>query len=97
MTKKDDFFELAALRQKIDFLDHKIVEYLQERMSVARDVAQYKINKDLPLTHPVREQQLLQTLKSHVDNPSLKGKIEELYELIFSAVKKNRPQFFYNI
>ena len=73
MAKKDDFFELAALRQKIDFLDHKIVEYLQERMTVARDVAQYKINKDLPLTHPVREQQLLQTLKSHVDNPSLKG------------------------
>ena len=94
MAKKDDFFELAALRQKIDFLDHKIVEYLQERMTVARDVAQYKINKDLPLTHPVREQQLLQTLKSHVDNPSLKGKIEDLYELIFQCSKKEQTTVF---
>ena len=94
MAKKDDFFELAALRQKIDFLDHKIVEYLQERMAVARDVAQYKINKDLPLTHPVREQQLLQTLKSHVDNPSLKGKIEDLYELIFQCSKKEQTTVF---
>tara|TARA_Y100000589_G_scaffold120727_1_gene115166 strand:+ start:1524 stop:2585 length:1062 start_codon:yes stop_codon:yes gene_type:complete len=94
MDKKDDFFELAALRQKIDFLDHKIVDYLQERMNVARDVAQYKINKDLPLTHPVREQQLLQTLKSHVENPSLKGKIDDLYELIFQCSKKEQTTVF---
>lgn len=94
MGKKDDFFELADLRKKIDFLDHKIVDYLQQRMIVARQVAQYKINKDLPLTHPVREQQLLQTLKSNVENQSLKGKIEDLYELIFQCSKKEQTTVF---
>lgn len=94
MTKEKELLALKELRQKIDYLDFKIIDCLQERMSVARDVAHYKVEKCLPLTHPVREQEVLQSLKEHVSNDSLNTKIEDLYELIFQCSKKEQTAVF---
>lgn len=94
MIIKNESSDLKLLREKIDYLDLKIIEYLQERMNVAREVAHYKIEKKMPLTHPVREQEVLQSLKSHVTNDALRSKIEDLYELIFQCSKKEQTSVF---
>ena len=54
---------LAACRQQIDTLDHRIVELIQERARVVADVGDIKREAHLPVTVPGREQQVIE--KAH--------------------------------
>ena len=51
--------ELAACRQKIDSLDQRIVELVQQRARVVEEVGDIKREAHLPVAVPSREQQVI--------------------------------------
>ncbi len=50
---------LAELRQRIDELDHQLIELLARRQQVVTEVVSYKREHQLPVCHPAREADLL--------------------------------------
>jgi len=51
--------QLETCRQQIDSLDQKIVELIQERAGVVKQVGEIKRAANLPVTVPSREQQVI--------------------------------------
>jgi chorismate mutase/prephenate dehydratase len=54
MTEKD----LDTLRQEINTIDEKIVQLLDERAELVKKIGEYKKNKNIPVYHPEREQEV---------------------------------------
>ena len=52
--------ELTAYRQRIDSLDQRIVELVQQRARVVEEVGNIKRAAHLPVTVPSREQQVIE-------------------------------------
>jgi len=73
---------IEALRQRIDAIDHRLLELLAERLTVVHQVGQEKRRKTLPVFDPAREELLLQKLVC--DAPQ--GFDEEAVRAIFLAV-----------
>jgi chorismate mutase len=59
-TKADTQEQLAACRQQIDSLDQRIVELIQQRAQVVKEVGNIKREARLPVTVPSREQQVVE-------------------------------------
>lgn len=51
--------DISDYRKAIDKIDRELVEKIEERMRVAEKIAEYKKEKDLPITDYLRERQLL--------------------------------------
>lgn len=56
--------ELSTLRGRIDVVDQQLVALFLERMEIVKDVAQYKIDNNLPVFHPDREQAVIEKARS---------------------------------
>ena len=52
--------DLLELRREIDRLDEELVSLFSQRMEIAARIADYKKEKNLPIHHPGREQEVLQ-------------------------------------
>jgi chorismate mutase len=59
-TKADTQEQLAACRQQIDSLDQRIVDLIQQRARVVKEVGEIKREAHLPVTVPSREQQVVE-------------------------------------
>jgi chorismate mutase-like protein len=59
-TKADTQEQLAACRQQIDSLDQRIVDLIQQRARVVKEVGEIKRAAHLPVTVPSREQQVVE-------------------------------------
>jgi chorismate mutase len=59
-TKADSQEQLAACRQQIDSLDQRIVDLIQQRARVVKEVGNIKREARLPVTVPSREQQVVE-------------------------------------
>jgi len=60
MTKLDE------KRIKIDEIDKQMAKLFEERMVIAKDIAQYKIENGLPVLDKNREQQLIEKNSNHI-------------------------------
>jgi len=68
------------LRARIDELDNEVLELLEERLSLATDVADSKIEAGIELIQKNREDQLIVSRQNHTSlNPEF---VEELFRLI---------------
>jgi chorismate mutase len=59
-AKADTQEKLAACRQQIDSLDQHIVDLIQQRARVVKEVGEIKREAHLPVTVPSREQQVVE-------------------------------------
>lgn len=74
--------DINELRVKIDEIDSQLVELLQQRMDVAKDIAQYKKSNSLPVLDAVREREKLASV-SDMGKEEMKDYIRVLYSLMF--------------
>ncbi|SDA21123.1 chorismate mutase / prephenate dehydratase [Ruminococcus sp. YE71] len=58
--------ELKELRGQINEIDAQILDLFQKRMDICCQVAEYKIENDLPIFHPEREQQVIEQVRESV-------------------------------
>ena len=78
--------ELKQLRDEIDSIDDQLMPLLERRMQLSKLVAEYKLERNLPIYVPEREQQILACISQRV-SPEIAGYIESLYVSLFEISK----------
>jgi len=80
--------DLQESRKKIDAIDKKIVELFEERMQIAKDIAEYKLSIGKPIYDAAREEEKLSTLTALTDNEFNKRAIADLFKQIMSLSRR---------
>ncbi len=85
--------KLEDLRKKIDSIDDRLLQLLNERMEVVKEVGELKNRTKAPIYRPEREQEILNRLKAKNSGPLNDAAIEAIFLEIF-AVSRNleRPE-----
>ena len=71
--------DLLSLRNQIDEVDEQLIPLLMRRMDIAKDVAKYKVEHNIPVLNQEREQQILDSVAEKC------GEQGEAIKTIFSA------------
>lgn len=80
--------ELEELRNKIDSVDGELAELLLRRLSLSREIGEYKKKNSLPVEDKKREEEIIRRL---TENAGDDGKyIEELYKTMFKLSKETQ-------
>ena len=72
--------DLLELRNEIDKIDDELVPLLLKRMDISRQVAEYKVQRDIPVLNEQREQDVLELVAKNC------GEQGEAMKTIFSAI-----------
>ena len=83
---------LLELRDEIDVIDKQIVALYQQRMQIAGEVAEYKIETGKKVFDKDREMEKLATLSALGDSAFNRHGIRELFEQIMSMSRKRQYQ-----
>jgi chorismate mutase len=75
-------------RRKIDDVDRRLVELLNERASAARQIGLLKRDSQLPIYEPDRERQVFANIKKHNRGPLPERDLMQLYERIIDVMRK---------
>jgi len=78
---------LAGLRRRIDELDRKLVELLNERSKCALEIGKLKQEQHLPLYQPDREKEVLQNAEHNNPGPLTNAAIRRLFERIIDEAR----------
>jgi len=76
---------LEELRKKVDSLDRKLINLLNLRAKVTKDIGKVKINTGRSIYAPEREMQVLSKISSLNKGPLKKGALEAIYREVMSA------------
>jgi chorismate mutase / prephenate dehydratase len=79
--------DLSHLRKKIDVLDARIIELLNDRAAITLSIGQEKIKSGKPIYSPDRENDVLKRLKALNKGPIQNEAIEAIYREIISAAR----------
>ena len=74
--------DLSQIRNEIDQIDDKLVRLFAERMSLSRQVAEYKKEHGMPIWVPERERSILQEV-SEKAGPEMAEYARVLYSMLF--------------
>jgi chorismate mutase/prephenate dehydratase len=77
--------DLTHLRNKIDVLDARIIELLNDRAAITLSIGKEKIKNKKPIYAPDREQDVLKRIKSLNSGPIKNDAVEAIYREIMSA------------
>lgn len=84
--------DLKDLREQIDTIDRQMVSLYQERMEIAAEVAEYKIETGKKVFDKEREKSKLETLTGFGNTSFNRHGIRELFEQIMSMSRKRQYQ-----
>ncbi len=94
---------LDELRLKIDDVDNKLVELIQERMDIAAKIGEYKKKNNLPVHHPKREREKLNDVVDKTRD-DLKEYMRILYSSLFDVsrayqakLNMKKPELYHTI
>lgn len=80
--------ELENLRERIDTIDKELIALFEERMSVVNDIAEYKINNNLPILNQNREDIVISKVKAIVKNKDYTDSAIDFIKDIMEISKK---------
>ncbi|MGM0366707.1 MAG: chorismate mutase [Actinomycetota bacterium] len=84
----DDFKKkLSQFREKINQIDKKLVEYLNERAKVVLEVKRLKEREDVPLYDARREEELINNIVKYNKGPLYNDNIVQIFEAILRNVQ----------
>lgn len=78
---------LADWRRRIDEIDKKLVELLNERSHCALEIGRIKQESNIPLYQPDRESEVLQNAESENKGPLTDAAIRRLFERIIDEAR----------
>lgn len=84
--------DLKELRVDIDRIDREMVALFEERMGIAKEVAEYKIATGKKILDKERENQKLEAVKALTHNDFNSHGVEELYKQIMGISRKLQYQ-----
>jgi len=78
---------LSEWRRRIDDLDRKLVELLNERSRCALEIGKLKQQQNLPLYQPEREKEVLENAEHNNRGPLTNAAIRRLFERIIDEAR----------
>ena len=78
--------DLKDLRKEIDEIDRELVHTFCKRMQIAAQIADYKKEHGLPVSHPGREQEVLEKVTA-MAGEELQEYVQNLYGELFRLSK----------
>ena len=78
---------LSDWRRRIDDLDQKLVELLNERSRCALEIGKLKQRQNLPLYQPEREKEVLENAERNNRGPLTDAAIRRLFERIIDEAR----------
>ena len=92
-TDKNDIPDLGKLRVRIDDLDNRIVDLLNQRAEVSLGVGRYKAANDEPIYKPFREQEVMDKIADSSPGPLPDKHLRTIYREIMSSSRHlQRPE-----
>src|SRR3981081_3080044 len=79
--------DISDWRKKIDELDRKLVELLNQRASAAVEIGRLKRNTDLPIYEPEREREVIANAQKASGGPLVSRDPAQNYERIMDVVR----------
>src|SRR5258708_38195242 len=79
--------DIADWRKKIDELDRRLVELLNERASAAQEIGKLKRNTSLPIYEPVREKTIFENVRKANRGPLPDLELQHVYERIIDVMR----------
>jgi len=84
--------DIESLRKKIDELDERLVQLLNERAQCASEIGKLKSGQSLPIYEPRREQVIFDNVRRHNHGPLPDSDVVQLYERIIDVMRKIQRQ-----
>jgi len=79
--------DIADWREKIDELDRRLVDLLNERASAAQEIGKLKRNTSLPIYEPVREKTIFENVRKANRGPLPDLELQHVYERIIDVMR----------
>ena len=79
--------EIADWRIKIDELDRRLVELLNERAQAAHEIGKLKRNTSMPIYEPEREKKIFENVQRANHGPLPEGELRQVYERIIDVMR----------
>lgn len=79
--------KLAECRRKIDALDLKLLELLNQRTHVVEEIGRIKQHLSLPIYEPRREDQVFENVLSHNAGPLSPEAVKRVFERIIDEMR----------
>jgi len=80
--------DLGEIRKRIDQIDRKLVELIEERLEIVKEVALYKKENNMKIFDRKREEEVIDKNLSNVKNEELKHYIEIILKDIMDSSKE---------
>jgi len=87
MTPEEAQRQLADSRAKIDSLDRKIVDLLNERTKMAQDIGRAKMVLEAPVLEVRREENVFRNVTTHNHGPMPNEALKRVYEQIMMEMR----------
>ena len=84
--------DLSEIRVDIDAIDKQIVALYEQRMTLTKQVAEYKIANNKPVLDAAREVAKLDKVESLVENPANAKGARELFEAIMAISRAQQQE-----
>ena len=89
MAKPEDIARaLDACSEKIDSVDLRLLNLLNERTSIVQEIGRIKNSSQLPVYEPRREDQVFSNVTSHNNGPLPNDALRRIYERIIDEMRK---------
>jgi chorismate mutase len=80
--------DIDSLRKKIDELDARLVQLLNERAKCATEIGRIKAGQKLPVYEPRREQTVFDNVRRLNEGPLPDSDVVQVYERIIDVMRK---------
>ena len=79
--------DIIDWRQKIDELDRRLVDLLNERAHAAREIGKLKCNTSMPIYEPHREKMIFENVRKANKGPLPDADIHHVYERVIEVMR----------
>jgi len=78
---------LGRCRERIDEIDRRLVELLNERTSIVEEIGRVKREANLAIYEPKRESQVFDNITSHNGGPLSEERLKRIFERIIDEMR----------
>ncbi len=79
--------QLAECRRKIDVLDMRLLELLNERTRVVEEIGRIKRHLSLPIYEPRREEEVFHNITTNNSGPLTADAVKRVFERIIDEMR----------
>jgi chorismate mutase-like protein len=79
--------DIAEWRKKIDEMDRRMVELLNERAKAAQEIGKLKRNTQMPIYEPDREKKIFENVRAINKGPLPDAELQHVFERIIDVMR----------